>query len=72
MKSNKVVNFPMENFDPSEFVVKRSCTEGYDSVDNSGVRTFNVKTADKDETMTDECCQDAPMETTCEKVRNVT
>ena len=50
VKSNKIVNFPMERFDPSEFVVKRSNPTGNcDSEDDStGVRTVNVQTAVED------------------------
>lgn len=45
VKSNKIVNFPMENFDPSEFVVKRSTTGNCDTTDeNTFVRTVNVQT----------------------------
>lgn len=39
VKSNKIVNFPMEYFDPSEFVVKRSAE------DAKCVKTVNVQTA---------------------------
>ena len=43
VKSNKIVNFPMDKFDPSEFVVKRSNVES-----GSYVRTVNVQTIVED------------------------
>lgn len=50
VKSNKIVNFPMENFDPSEFVVKRLNTTGsYDNCEASQfVRAVNVESAAAD------------------------
>ena len=51
VKSNKVVNFPMTNFDPSEFVVKRPMSDDYDATEEaSGVRTLNVRTVANDAT----------------------
>ncbi|XP_028419298.1 ubiquitin carboxyl-terminal hydrolase 32-like, partial [Dendronephthya gigantea] len=44
VKSNKIVNFPMETFDPSEFVVKRTTTSNV-CEDSTFVRTVNVQTA---------------------------
>ncbi len=46
VKSNKIVNFPMEKFDPSEFVVKRTNSTGNcdREEDSAGVRTVNVQT----------------------------
>ena len=46
VKSNKIVNFPMERFDPSEFVVKRARPAGSCDTEERGtfVRTVNVQT----------------------------
>lgn len=50
VKSNKIVNFPMETFDPSEFVVKRSASTGNFETgeDSTFVRTVNVQTVVED------------------------
>lgn len=52
VKSNKIVNFPMERFDPSEFVVKRtSSTSSCDTGEHkygTFVRTVNVQTVVED------------------------
>ena len=50
VKSNKIVNFPMENFDPSDFVVKRSSSTGSCDTGQHGssVRTVNVQTVMED------------------------
>ena len=69
VKSNKIVNFPMSHFDPSEFVAKRSTSGEYDaSEDASCVRTVNVRTIDEDGE-DQECCPEKLTKTTSDKVR---
>lgn len=48
VKSNKIVQFPMEDFDPSAFLAKRtSSTESSSSNSDSGVTTVNVKSSEE-------------------------
>lgn len=50
MKSNKIVQFPMEGFDPSAFLAKQSpSTKSSRSTPESGVTTVNVKSSDEQE-----------------------
>lgn len=65
VKSNKVVNFPTNHFDPSEFVVKRSMPSDYNlSEDCCSVRTVNVKTVDSEDHA---CCSEVVLETKSDK-----
>lgn len=68
VKSNKVVNFTMNHFDPSEFVVKRSTPSDYDLTEEcSSIRTVNVKTVDE-EGKNEVCCSEVVLETASDKV----
>lgn len=48
MKSNKIVQFPMQGFDPSAFLAKRSTSSA--STSDYGVTTVNVKSSEEQET----------------------
>ena len=67
VKSNKIVNFPMETFDPSEFVVKRTTTSNA-SEDGTFVRTVNVQTAVEERL--EHGKEPVALETDSNKVRN--
>ena len=48
MKSNKIVQFPMEGFDPSAFLTKQSTSESSStSASDCGVTTVNVKSSEE-------------------------
>lgn len=48
VKSNKIVQFPMEGFDPSAFLAKRPSSTTSSS-DSTGVTTVNVKSSEERE-----------------------
>ena len=55
VKSNKIVQFPMQGFDPSAFLAKQSThTNGSTSASDSGVTTVHVKSSGSEEQETDE------------------
>ena len=48
MKSNKIVQFPMEGFDPSAFLAKPSRSETSSAItSDGGVTTVNVKSSEE-------------------------
>lgn len=59
VKSNKIVQFPMEGFDPSAFLAKRSSSTTSSS-DWTGVTTVNVKSSEEQEDIEEETGEPTP------------